>query len=339
MRRTAALAIMGLGVVGCRAPVATFPYAGPPIVWPPSPDTPRIRYLGAISGSASLGLAPRGWDAVRKAVTGQSDEPRFVTPTAVAADGQRLIVCDGQARAVYLIDLAKPAMRRLRPPGDGAWGWPNDVASGDGGWAVSDAKRAEIVRFDASGRPLAVFGSGALQRPASVAWDALRGRWWVVDAAAHQLVAFDRAGKLIRRIGGRGGRAGQFNFPAGMCADDAGLLAVADAMNFRVQLIDPDGGEPQTFGQKGDAAGDFSLPRDVAFDSQGHIYVLDNQFENVQVFDREGRLLMAFGEEGNGPGQFSLPSGISIDTRDRIWIADTYNRRVQGFEFLAEARE
>ena len=109
-------------------------------------------------------------------------------------------------------------------------------------------------------------------------------------------------------------------------------------MNFRVQMLGPDGNAPVAFGEKGDAAGDFAMPRDVACDSDGNLYVLDNQFENIQIFDRQQRLLMALGRGGERPGEFSLPSGITIDGRDRIWIADTYNRRVQVFQYLKEAR-
>ncbi|RMF78334.1 MAG: 6-bladed beta-propeller, partial [Planctomycetota bacterium] len=154
----------------------------------------------------------------------------------------------------------------------------------------------------------------------------------------HEGVAL-RDGRVVARIGGRGGEPGRFNFPTAVCWRPPAGLVVADAMNFRVQVFDVGEDRPRlVFGEKGDAAGDFARPRDVAVDSDGHIYVLDNQFENVQVFDQGGRLLMAFGEGGDGPGQFAIPSGITIDARDRIWVADSYNRRVQVFQYLRETQ-
>jgi sugar lactone lactonase YvrE len=186
-------------------------------------------------------------------------------------------------------------------------------------------------------------------RPASVAWDGAARLWWVVDAAGHQLVNLSADGRELRRVGGRGAAGGQFNFPAAVAAwrgggtdssspaaDAAVALGVADAMNFRVQLLDAGGAAVNAFGQKGDGAGDFALPRDLAFDRAGHVYVLDSQFENVQVFDADGRLLLAFGEGGQRAGEFNVPSGIAIDERNRVWIADTRNRRVQAFEYVGE---
>jgi sugar lactone lactonase YvrE len=187
-------------------------------------------------------------------------------------------------------------------------------------------------------------GEGMLKRPASVAWNRTGDRLCVVDAAAHAVLTFDAGGALRGQFGGRGAGPAQFNFPAGLAfmhssrttSSSDFRVAVADSMNFRVQLLDDGDSNARAFGKKGDAAGDFSLPRDVAIDSEGHIFVLDSQFENVQIFDADGRLLMAFGEGGRGPGQFNLPSGITIDEQDRIWVADTYNRRVQAFQYLRE---
>jgi DNA-binding beta-propeller fold protein YncE len=115
-------------------------------------------------------------------------------------------------------------------------------------------------------------------------------------------------------------------------------LAIVDALNFRVQIIDPGGSVQAIIGEAGDAAGSFSRPRDVAFDAAGNLYVLDNQFENVQIFNPTGQLLMAFGSGGSdAAGRFSVPAGITIDQQDRIWIADSYHERVQVFQILGDA--
>lgn len=334
-------------LVGCRAAEPTFPYAGPPIVWPPPPDVPRIRYLGAITGERSLGIRPRGLAALRQAITGETQEIRFSTPTAVAVIGSRALLVDREHRAVYAIDLAdpsappassRPAVRRLAAADQVGLRWPIDVAAGPQRFAVCDAENRRVTLLAPDGARVGSFGPEFLQRPAAIAWNAATREWWALDAAAHAIVVCDPAGQPLRRIGRRGAGLGEFNFPAGLAAREPHGVAVADAMNFRVQLFEPDGAPRLAFGEKGDAAGDFSLPRDVAFDSQGNLYVLDSHFENVQIFDPRGRLLMAFGQEGGGPGEFSLPSGITIDEHDRIWIADTYNRRIQVFQFLSEAQ-
>jgi DNA-binding beta-propeller fold protein YncE len=317
-----------------------FPERWPPIVWPPPPDPPRIRYVGELTGQASLGRQPTGLDVLGAVLAGPPPMVAFVAPLAVAAEGSLVFVSDGAGpggAGVHVLDLEQRTRMTFREAEGGPLLWPIDVVPAGGWLAVADARRGEVYMFTRSGRFVRTVGRGVLQRPSGLAWNAAAGELWVVDAAAHACLVFDAAGGLLRRIGRRGLEPGCFNSPVGVGAgvwEGIWRAVVADAMNFRVQVLAADGAPWRVFGQKGDAAGDLSLPRDAAVDSDGHIYVLDKHFENVQIFDREGRLLMAFGEEGSGPGQFSLPSSIWIDSQDRIWIADTYNRRVQVFQYL-----
>ena len=323
---------------GCQAPARPiFPTIRPPIVWPLPPDHPRIRYLGELTGQASLGAQPSGWDAVRAVLTGPAPTVAFSTPTAVAVAGERVYVADGQLGAVHILDLASRSYGLINRAGEELLQWPIDVAVlGPSTIAVADSRRAAVFLLDASGETLMTLGRDVLKRPVNLGWNPSAGELWVLDAALHMCVVFDREGRLLRRVGGRGRDSPGLNYPAGLACRAPYGLVVADSMNFRVQVWDHHGSVLNVYGQKGDAAGDFALPRDAAFDSAGRVFVLDSQFENVQIFDRAGRLLMAFGQEGHGPGEFYLPSGVTIDERDRIWIADTYNRRVQVFQLLSE---
>jgi DNA-binding beta-propeller fold protein YncE len=352
------LLLNSLVCTGCAGRAApTFSLAGTSRVWPAPPDRPRIRYLGEITGEASLGVRRDALAGLRAVLEGPPPEVRLSTPVAVAVTGNRLYVADAAHPAgpvIHVLDLDARTWSQLREAGGAPLQWPIDVAVAPGGGklAVADAKRPAVCILEPGGRPLATIGGDRLRRPAGLAW---RGddELWVLDAAAHAILVFDAAGRERKRFGARGAAPGEFNFPSGLCSvsrgsaaaattgGDAGAASpaavVADAMNFRVQLLDDTGRPLHVFGRKGDAAGDFSLPRDVAVDAAGPIYGLDNQFENVQIVDAAGHLLMALGRGGSGPGEFSLPSGITIDAQDRIWIADTYNRRVQAFEFLREA--
>lgn len=340
----ACLASLLIGIGGCKTGDAPkFTFAGTGLVWPGPPDPPRIRYLGEITGEASLGRQKSIGESLAELVRGPRPEVRLSTPVAVAVDGSRVWIADPAhpgGPCIHALDLDTGNWSPLRTADGLALRWPMDIAVRSGRLAIADARSAVIfVQGDPANRFRAI-GSGALVRPSGVAWD--ESGIWVLDSGAHGIVCFDESGRELRRFGVRGSEPGAMNFPAALCLvrGDAGerLLAVADAMNFRVQLLDESGGARSVFGKKGDAAGDFSLPRDVAADSEGHLYILDNQFENVQIFDRAGALLMAFGRGGRGAGQFNLPTGITIDAADRIWIADTYNRRVQVFAYLAEAR-
>jgi DNA-binding beta-propeller fold protein YncE len=326
-------------LAGCAAPAPVFPPVTPPIVWPSPPDMPRIRYIGELRGEASLHRRPSGWEAIQAVLTGPRRMTAFVQPLAVAARGPRVAVTDPGAAggaAIHVLDVETREFTTLRTP---EMTWPIDVAFVMDRIAVADAQAACVFVFDPASSAVRVIGRSRLVRPVGVAWDSTAQRLWVLDAGAHAIVPFTLAGEAGEQLGTRGASAGEFNFPGGIAiqpGQPAPRLAVADSMNFRVQVIPTDASDPLAFGEKGDAAGNMAFPRDVAIDSDGHIYVLDKHFENVQVFDQEGRLLLAFGGEGNGPGQFNLPAGLTIDEHDRLWIADTHNQRVQVLQYLKE---
>ncbi len=343
MRRRSSLitpAMFALAALcGCQAPRGpVFPAIDPPIVWPRPPETPRIRYVGQLTGGRELGAHPPGWSPLRALIAGPPPQRAFSTPTAVAVDGPRVYVADGQMQCVHVLDLEARTIDAISNAGGSPLLWPSDVAIAGEHLVVADSRAAAVHWFDLAGRHLESTGAGEFIRPAAVAWHAPSRRLWVVDAGAHACILLGRDSLAPLRIGTRGSAAGEFNYPAGLAARDE-AIAIADSMNFRIQVLSPEGTPRLVFGRKGDAAGDFSLPRDVAYDSDNHLYVLDSQFENVQIFDPQGRLLLAFGREGNGPGEFWLPSGITIDAQDRIWIADTYNRRVQVFQYLKQEAE
>jgi DNA-binding beta-propeller fold protein YncE len=339
--RNAALLMASLfgvaAATGCQRPQRpVFPDVRPAVVWPPAPDQPRIRYVGQLVGEESLDRRPTGWAALKAVLEGPPPITNFSTPTAVAVDGDVVFVADGQARAVYRLNVATRDFAAITAAAGAAFGFPIDLALHSGRLYVADSARAAVFEFDAAGpcrRRLAIDG---LKRPSGLAVNPRSGELYVLDAVAHACHVVGPGGALLRTIGGRGAGPAQFNYPAGLTFDPRRGLAIADAMNFRVQILAETGSPLHLFGQKGDAAGDFAMPRDVAFDSHGHVYVVDNQFENVQIFTPQGQLLMAWGQEGHGPGEFYLPSAITIDEKDRIWIADTYNRRVQVFEFIAD---
>lgn len=332
-----AVALLLMGLTGCRVPLRPiFAAYDPPIVWPKAPDRPRIRYIGELTGEASLAARPSGWAAFRAALTGVAPTVAFSTPTAVEIVGERVYVVDRDRRAVFVLDLTARTFDSITTAAGLPFEWLSDIAEVDGMIAVSDSRRGAVFLFDADGQFVRTIGEGLLERPTGIAWLDAAGELWVLDTAVHACLVFGIDGTLRRSIGRRGVAAGEFNSPTGLAHAASVGTVVADSMNFRIQLFDAEDRSRLVFGRKGDAAGDFALPRDVAVDSDGHIYVLDNRFENVQVFDRHGALLMAFGGEGDGPGEFALPSGITIDHRDRIWIADTYNRRVQVFQYLRE---
>lgn len=331
-----------LPAAGCQSsrPKPVFAPVTPPLVWPPPPDRPRIRYIGALYGEESLGIEAHGWDKVREVLIGPDPLMAFSRPTAVAVAGDIVFVADAGLGIVHRLDLAGRTYAILRGNPADPLQAPLDLLIRENELVIVDRGRAVLDFLRLDGTWLRTQRWPELTAPVALAWQAPARLLWIVDAELHACVAVDPRGDLAARLGQRGDGPGYFNYPSAACWHPQTGLVVADAMNFRVQAFaEPAAGVPDVvFGQKGDAAGDFSRPRGVAVDSAGHIYVTDNQFENVQIFDGQGRLLLAFGREGAGPGEFSLPAGITIDAQDRIWIADSFNRRVQVFQYLAEER-
>jgi len=330
--------VCAVALVGCQTtPAPIFPAISPPIVWPPPPDQPRIRYIGELRGEASLGAKPTGWAAFQQFLTGPRPQGVFVRPSAVATTGERVFVADTGLGIVHLLDLAERRYAVIQGSPTEHFRVPIDLAIVGQQLLVVDRGRAAVDIFDLEGNWRSTHRCPELTAPVAIAWEEARRLYWLADAATHACFATADLEHVQQQLGQRGNEPGQFNYPTALAVHPLIGLIVADAMNFRIQVFDDAGRLVTAFGQKGDAAGDFARPRAVAADSKGHIYVVDNQFENVQVFDRTGRLLLAFGQGGDKPGELALPAGITIDAQDRIWIADSYNRRVQVFQYLPEA--
>lgn len=132
----------------------------------------------------------------------------------------------------------------------------------------------------------------------------------------------------------RGGREGEFRYPAFVAVGPNGLLYVSDGMNFRVQAFDRTGKFLRAFGSLGDVPGTFARPKGLAVDSDGNIYVADAAFSNLQVFSATGELLLPFARMGRAAGELWLPIGVFIDRDDHVYVSDRYNNRVQIFSYL-----
>ncbi len=330
--------VIGVGLVcqlggsGCARPAGElFPRMTSPRVWPAAPDTPRIQFLGALSGSGDLNAGESGSEAFASLLRGPRPPIRFSTPSAIAVSGSSLVaVADGGAAAVHIVDLGTREHTLVSGWGDERFAMPVGATWVGRRLFITDAKRHEVVELSATGDFVRRFGTDELMRPVGIAFAESIGTLYVVDGGAHHLSLFELGGTLLKTVGRRGEKPGEFNYPSHLSVR-GDRIVVADSGNFRVQVLDLDGNAIRTIGQKGNGAGDFALPKGVAIDGEGRVFVVDAQFENVQVFDDAGQLLMAFGREGRSLGDFWLPAGLTIDAQDRIWVADGGNRRVQLF--------
>ncbi len=333
-------AILLTGCASSRPPAPAWNQPAVELRWPLPPEPPRIAYVGALTTGDDLNRRSGLLQGFVSLLTGH--EPRgMVKPIAVAKNkDQLLVVADPAIPTVHFFDLARSRYSRLSRKLSSQLLSPVAVAVGDDGLVyVSDSVYAKVFVFDGPKRLVRTIGETVLQRPTGLALSPDGDRLYVVDTLSAQVVAFDRNGREVGRMGSRGTRTGSLNFPTYVAVAEDGRIFVSDSLNFRVQVFSPDGRHLMSFGGPGNSAGSFTRPKGVSVDRFGHCFVVDAAFENVQIFDGEGRLLMAFGSSGGGPGQFTLPSGIWVDRRDdTVWVADSYNQRVEAFRLVVDKR-
>ncbi len=307
------------------------------LVWPPPPETPRIRYLKSYYGqvnftqSSDLKSSLLGLDASGIVL----EKPSSV---AVNADGSRMYVTDTKVAEVIVFDFNLSKVYQLRRDAMSGGGAPIDVAV-DSRERIyfSTGYAGGLYVVSKEGKTLLSLGKEeGLTRPTGLALDELHNRLYVADTINHRILIYNLEGRFIGALGERGTDPGQFNYPVYLATDREGQLYVVDTGNFRVQIFSSEGEFIRGFGQAGDAWGDFSRPKGIGVDSEGHIYVLDGAFNNLQIFDGEGHLLLFLGQLGRDPGMFWLPVGLYVDAADRVYVADSINNRVQVFQYIPE---
>ena len=150
---------------------------------------------------------------------------------------------------------------------------------------------------------------------------------YVTDVESHRLFKFNSDGKLVKSVGGEGGKTGQFDFPRSIALSQDNKLFVCDTNNQRIQVFDTNLKFVFSFGKEGSGEGEMNRPYDLTFDPAGSVYVADRGNHRVQVFSQNGTYLRTFGVGGSGPGELSRPGGIHVD-HDHVYVAEGGNHRV-----------
>lgn len=313
-------------------------------VWPSSPEQPRYRYAGELTGEPNFGpvagIEPSTAEKLFRWVVGLGSRRRgakvLVRPQNGVVDEEgRIYVTDVGRRAVFAFDQ-KAGKLQIWEYADqfSSFISPIGIAIGkDGEVLVADSGLARIVRLNREGRPLGSIGKGELLRPTGLARDSATGHLFVSDTAAHDIKVFDDAGRLVKQIGRRGTDPGEFNAPT-FLSFAGGKLYVSDTLNARVQVIDADGPPITLIGRRGLYVGNLTRPKGVAVDADGNVYVVESYYDYLLIFDAAGRFLLPIGGTGTAVGQFFLPTGIWTDAQGRVFIADMFNGRVLILQYM-----
>ena len=350
--RRAALLRLGLGGPALLAACADTPLQPPAAdggdhLWPLPPELPRFAFEVALRSAADV-LEDNDAARLRRRLTGQRlpAERVLEKPSGIAAREGRVYVTDSVRRSIIVFDVPRRRVFQFGLRAPGTLSKPMAIAIDQLRRVyVADATLRKVLVYDALGLFLHAIGNPSqLQRPTGVAVNVDGSRIYLIDRAdnesdQHRVMAYAGDGTLLREIGTRGRRDGEFNVPVQGVVSADGQLHVLDAGNFRVQSFDADGHFLRSFGNVGTGLGQFARPRGIACDREGNLFVTDAAFGNVQIFSPRGELLLALGrgDKRDLPGRYGLLTGVAVDETDRLYLVDQLFGKVEVIRRLPEA--
>jgi DNA-binding beta-propeller fold protein YncE len=217
---------------------------------------------------------------------------RAVGPLASAADLARS--SDG---VLAVADLAGRVLVDDRALGEATLGRPVAVAWKGESLLVSDAALGVVVELARDGTERGRFGAGRLVEPAGLAV-APDGSLFVADRLGDCVWRFtpSRTGGFVdepARIGERGVGPGQFHSPRDVAIaprGDGWCIVVADELNHRIQIIDPESRRADFFGMHAlvprQGEGRIHYPVGVAVSTDGRFVAVAEAFEDrVQILE------------------------------------------------------
>ena len=197
--------------------------------------------------------------------------------------------------------------------------YPYDIAyNSRGEMIVSELGADRVSIIDNRGRKIRTFGSRGdspdqMIGPKGIAIDDMDN---VYVSNRHKLQKFTSNGELIKCIGQKGRKEGEFNDPRGVTLYD-NQVYVCDCYNHRIQVFDLNLNFVRSIGSRGKGRGEFNKPYDVKLDNAGNIiYVAEYINCRVQVLDNSGHFIRTLGDEGE-----SYPSGLHIADK-YVYISD-----------------
>lgn len=307
------------------------------LVWPPAPAAPRVKWLNEYRCEFDVGAKKRTSFIDRLA--GKSQDALWLKqPVSLAVDESGVMYVGDTLLGVVGMDPVKKRMWLFSKVSPEAPTAATGVAVDSKFVYATDSAQNQLTVFDKEGRRVKTIGATeGISRPVGVAVDEARDLLLVVNGGDHSVLLFNRGLRLLKKVGSRGDKPGQFNFPTYCCFIPGKGFAVADTANFRIQLFSPEGKFLSAFGRQGDYSGSFSMPKGIASDLEGNVYVVDAKFCNFQIFRTDGQVLLYVGNGGTARGTFQIPCGISITKDGSVYVADTVNVRIQRFQYLPES--
>lgn len=196
---------------------------------------------------------------------------------------------------------------------------------------TADAGNHTVMKFSGDGKLLMVLGwkdkasAGwfdndyevlMFDNPLDMSFDS-QHNIYIVDKGNSRIVKVDQSGNLLKTWGGKGEKAGEFNFPHSVEIDAQDRIYVADRENQRIQVFDTDGNFISSWN-------DIGHPYVMKITANS-LWVTDARKEIIKEFSLDGQIKRVLqGEKGRGAGQFSSVHGLDV-AAGNIWVSQIYN--------------
>jgi len=303
-------------------------------------------------------------------------------PSSVAVDAAgNLMIADLFNQRIRRVDAATGIIATIAgngtsgPAGDGGAAIDAQLdlpfgiaADGAGNVFIADGNNNRIRKVDAGGTITTVAGDGVaggggdggaatsaqLSSPFGVAVDR-DGNLYIADVKNSRIREVMAASGIIATVAGNGtstedggaATSSRIESPAGIVADGAGNLYIADAGDNRIRKVDTAGvvttvagtGSAGFSGDGGPAtSAQLYFPGGLALDGQGGLLVADVLNARIRRIGTDGIITTiagdgtsSFGGDG-GPAtaaQLFGPAGVTADSLGTIYIADAHNQRIR----------
>ena len=241
------------------------------------------------------------------------------------------------AEGVSQLNYPAEVLQTIQQPSGDTWLLPASAVPVEGATFVLDTGNDRLLKIGQDGGVAATIDSAStkgldLRQPLALSSDGQR--LFIANSLASDVVVLDLSGaveKVIRleplAVGEQRPR------PIGVAVTPDGGLAVSDAANHRVLVLDGEGKLVRAVGagRRASDSDGFNVPGALTVDGAGNIYVVDTLNGRVVKISPDGRFLAQFGEPGQTAGTLSRPKGVAVDGQGRVFVSDGLLAAVEVF--------
>ena len=123
---------------------------------------------------------------------------------------------------------------------------------------------------------------------------------------------------------------GELHYPTDLSLRSDGSLLVADAYNYRIQALTPEGKAIEgqyDMGKNLEGSAALNIPTGVALDASGRMHVADSAGKRAVLLDGDGSFIAEWKLAEDANPKIHSPTRVAV-SGDRIYLVDTSNDRI-----------